>query len=109
MPKRDDGGFHANEQGFRVLKKLLAAFGIGLHVAPPQKLIVALILPASAIVAIVAHPKVEKVVWIVVVADPTAGREIVVQLALGSEIDLPFHIAQVDAHALFTAPPLLQF
>src|SRR6266702_4138968 len=77
-PQREHRRIVAHEQGFRLPQEFGALAWIGLLVSFAEELVEALALPAGPIVAIVAHPNVEKGIWVIVIRDPTAAREIVV-------------------------------
>ena len=73
-----------------------------------HQLVVPWMFPAGAVVAIVAHENVQECVGIIVIADPTAPAQIVVQRGLRREINLPFELAQFDFDPQFPLPHALQ-
>ena len=107
--KRHDGHFVADQDGFGLLKKLFPLLQVGFLVGLPDELVVARIFPAGAVVAVVAGEQAQKRVRVVVVADPARTRQVVIQLRLGAQIDLPFDLPQIHLDAELVAPHLLQF
>ena len=79
---------------------------LGIRVADER--VIAGLAPAGAIIAVVAHEHVQEGVGIVVIADPTAAAEVVIQFALRSQIGLPFEFADSGMQAEFAPPHVLQ-
>ena len=52
---------------------------------------------------------VEKRVRVVVIADPTGARQLVVQMRVGTQMHLPFDLPQIHLDAQIVTPHLLQF
>src|SRR4051812_791466 len=98
-----------DEQFLRLLQQLRARFHISEAVGAAHQVVVFCALPAGAIVRVVAHEHVEKRVWIVVIADPTAADQIIFELALEAKPDFVFDATQTDIDVQCALPHVLQF
>src|SRR5262245_12148847 len=93
---RDDGRFFGDENRFRLPQQAGAAVEIGLLVGLAEQVIVAWIFPAGAIVATIAQVKVKEGVSIVVVANPTGSRDVVVEARLRAVEDFALDLTEFD-------------
>ena len=75
--QREDWQFVVDQDGLRLSEQFVTLGWIGGGIGQADGLVVMLIAPAGAVVAVLAHEHVEKGVGVVVVADPTAARYMV--------------------------------
>src|SRR6266567_2909910 len=105
---RHNGDLLRDENGLGLAEQRRTPLQVGLQVGLADDVVVAGVVPAGAVVAAIAQKHIEERVRVVVVANPTGGREVVVQARLRAVKDLALNLAQLDLDAQFLSPHLLQ-
>ena len=80
--QREDRQLVGDEDGLRAAEQIVALGRVGGGISQADEAVVLVAGPAGTVVAVLGHEQVEEGVGVVVVADPTATGEVVVERAL---------------------------
>ena len=104
-----DGGIFGDENVFGLAEDGVAFLEIDLFGGIGDEFVVEGVGPAGAIIATPGDEHIEEGIGVVIIADPSGAREVVIEFGLGVEIDGVFLLGELDGDIEFAFEGALEF
>src|SRR6266542_1595026 len=106
--QRNDGRIVGDEHSLGLTEEVRALGQVRFQIRFVDECVIARVFPAGAVVAAGAQEQIEERIRIVVIANPTGSRDVIIQFRLRAVENLSLDLPQLDLNAENVVPHLLQ-